>query len=76
MAKKKYDPLWEIVDEKVALQGQEPDVDAFCPHCHVAVHLGTAAKVGEHYACGLCGGVSEVAEGPAGLVLNPVVDEE
>jgi hypothetical protein len=76
VAKKKYDPLWEIVDEKVALQGQEPDADASCPHCHVTVHLGAAAQVGEHYACGLCGGVSEVVEGPAGLGLKPVADED
>ena len=76
MAKKKYDPLWEIVNEKVALQGQEPDVDALCPHCHVTVHLGSEAKVGGRYSCGLCGGVSEVAEGAAGLTLIPVPDDE
>lgn len=62
MGKKKYDPLWELVGEKVALQGQEPDVDVPCPHCGVLVHLGNAVKVGERYACGLCGGVSEVVE--------------
>jgi ribosomal protein S27AE len=75
VAKKKYDPLWEIVDEKVALQGQEPDVDTPCPHCHVTVHLGTVALAGERYACGLCGGVSEVAQGSGGTALKPVVDE-
>lgn len=72
MAKKRYDPLWEIVGEKVALQGQEPDVDAECPHCHVTVHLGKTARSGERYTCGLCGGLSEVAEGPEGLRLVPV----
>lgn len=75
MAKKRYDPLWEIVNEKVALQGEEPDVDVLCPHCHVTVHLGTAAKPGERYACGLCGGVSEVAVGHGGPMLLPVSDE-
>ncbi len=72
MAKKKYDPLWEIVDEKVALQGQEPDVDVACPCCHVTVHLGSGRKPGERYACGLCGGVSEVEERPGGLGLRAV----
>lgn len=67
---KKYDPLWEIVDEKVALQGQEPDVDTFCPHCHVLVQLGATAGVGERFACGLCGGVSTVTVVPEGLVLE------
>ena len=63
MAKKKYDPLWEIVDEKVALQGEEPDVDCRCPHCHVIVHLGTECHRGRAtYECGLCGGLSEVVE--------------
>lgn len=60
MSGKKYDPLWEIVDEKVALQGVEPDIDASCPHCYVGVHVGLEAKPGERFACGLCGGVSEV----------------
>jgi hypothetical protein len=60
--KKKYDPLWEIVDEKVALQGGEPDIDSRCPYCQVVVHVGPAARVGERYECGLCGGVSQVVE--------------
>jgi hypothetical protein len=72
VGKKKYDPLWEIVGEKVTLQGAEPDVDCSCPHCHVVVHLGVSAKRGERYACGLCGGISEVAEGPDGTILEPV----
>jgi len=41
VAEKKYDPLWEIVHEKVALQGQELDLDARCPHCNVTLHLGS-----------------------------------
>ncbi|MBN1321831.1 MAG: hypothetical protein JXA87_13455 [Thermoleophilia bacterium] len=72
MTKKKHDPLWEVVDEKIALQGQEPDVDVPCPHCGVLVHLGILAKAGERYACGLCGGVSEVAEGAGGPSLRRV----
>jgi hypothetical protein len=72
MAKKKYDPLWQIVDEKVALQGGEPDVDARCPHCHVVVHVGLAGKVGERYECGLCGGVSVLAEEEGSPILRPV----
>ena len=66
MAKKKFDPLWEIVDEKIALQDQEPDVDLPCPHCHVLLHLGSVAQTGQRVTCGLCGGNSEVVEGPEG----------
>lgn len=72
MGKKKYDPLWELVDEKIALQGQAPDVDVVCPHCHVIVHLGAQARPGERYQCGLCGGVAEVVEGSEGPALKPV----
>lgn len=71
MGKKKYDPLWEIVDEKVALQGAEPDIDAVCPYCHVRVHLGPDAGMGRLFACGLCGGVSEVAATADGVGLVP-----
>jgi len=66
---KKYDPLWEIVDEKIALQGQEVDIDAPCPFCHVTVHLPVGAEAGARFACGLCGGVSEVVSRPEGLAL-------
>ena len=74
MAKKKHDPLWEVVDEKIALQGQEPDVDVPCPHCGVLVHLGGSAKAGERYACGLCGGKSEVVLGAEGPSLRRVAE--
>ena len=69
---KKYDPLWEIVGEKVPLQGVEPDIDARCPNCHVKVHLGTAAQAGDKVECGLCGEPLVVAqEGPVlGLQKN------
>ncbi len=52
---KKYDPLWELVDEKIPLQGVEDDVDSRCPECHVVVHLGRDRQAGEHVECGLCG---------------------
>jgi hypothetical protein len=69
--KKKYDPLWELVDEKVALQGVEPDADATCPYCHVTVHLGLQASAGEYVECGLCGGVSEVTKEDGNILLQP-----
>ncbi len=72
---KKYDPLWEIVDEKVVLQGQGPDIDIPCPYCNVLVHLGSAAVAGERYACGLCGGVSEVVGGPERIGLRAVEEK-
>ncbi len=72
MAKKKYDPLWEIIDEKIALQDQEPDIDVPCPHCHVPLHLGTAARQGQRVTCGLCGGVSQVVDGPEGPGLRAI----
>ncbi len=73
---KKYDPLWEIVGEKVALQGQELDVDAACPHCHVIVHLGGSAEIGDRFACGLCGGVCTVAVAVEGLALERTSTED
>ncbi|MBU2602088.1 MAG: hypothetical protein KKA32_07965 [Actinobacteria bacterium] len=51
---KKYDPLWEIVGQKLPLQGTEVDVDALCPVCHVSLHVG-AAEPGQNVDCGLCG---------------------
>ena len=66
MAKKRFDPLWEIVDEQIALQGREADVDLPCPHCHVLLHLGSVAQTGQRVTCGLCGGSSEVVQGPEG----------
>ncbi len=71
MPKKKYDPLWELVDEKVALQGVEPDADATCPYCHVTVHVGLQANPGEYFECGLCGGVSELTTENGRLALHP-----
>jgi hypothetical protein len=71
VAKKKFDPLWEVVDEKIALQDQERDVDVPCPHCHVLLHLGPAVHGGQRITCGLCGGASEAVEGPEGAHLEP-----
>ncbi|HLA82787.1 MAG TPA: hypothetical protein VJP78_14420 [Thermoleophilia bacterium] len=70
MAKKRYDPLWEIVDEKVPLQGAEPDVDALCPNCHVRVHIGLQLQPGERVECGLCGSVSDIVRDDGGVSLR------
>lgn len=69
MVKKRYDPLWEIIGEKRALQNQEQHLDFPCPHCNVVVHLGSSPRQtedsclqgsslqdGASFECGLCGG--------------------
>jgi hypothetical protein len=61
--KKKYDPLWEVVDEKIGLQGEVGHSDAGCPHCHVVVHLQAGTMPGDRFCCGLCGTLCEVIEG-------------
>jgi hypothetical protein len=71
VADKKFDPLWEIVDEKIALQNVDSDVDLTCPHCGVPLHLGPGAPQGRRVACGLCGGSSEVVEIAGSLRLKP-----
>jgi hypothetical protein len=60
--KKKYDPLWEIVGEKVCLQGGESRKAVACPQCHVAVDLPSDVRVGERFSCGLCSALCEVAQ--------------
>lgn len=70
MSSKKFDPLWEIVDEKVALQEQEPDIDVPCPYCSVPLHLGAAPQPGAKVTCGLCGGGSQVVQTAGGIGLN------
>ena len=70
MANKKFDPLWEIVDEKIALQNVEPGVDVPCPQCGVPLHLGAGVPKGRRVTCGLCGGGSEVVEIAGGLRLK------
>jgi hypothetical protein len=71
VAEKRYDPLWEIVDEKVPLQGGEPDLDAVCPWCNVTIHLGNVT-VGKTYECGLCGGTIRVIAGKGELAVERV----
>lgn len=61
--KKRYDPLWEVVDEKVSLQGSEKSQTVVCPRCHVRVELPARARAGTRFRCGLCGTLCEVAEG-------------
>jgi hypothetical protein len=76
VAKKQYDPLWEIVDEKVPLQGGEPDIDSVCPHCNVRVHLGPDLKSGETVECGLCGGLSRIASDGSTVTLLGIETED
>jgi hypothetical protein len=71
VTRKRFDPLWEIVDEKVALQNEEPDIDLPCPYCRVRLHLGPAPRAGEKISCGLCGGDSELVQSAEGLSLKP-----
>ena len=73
---KKYDPLWEIIDEKVALQDQEPDVDLPCPYCHVLLHVGEALSEGRTVTCGLCGGASQLVKTREGLSLRAPAEEK
>jgi hypothetical protein len=70
VAKKQFDPLWEIVDEKIALQDVEPDVDVPCPYCAVPLHLGAGVAKGLRVTCGLCGGGSEVVDVAGSLGLK------
>jgi hypothetical protein len=74
VAKKRYDPLWELVNEKVPLQGTAPDHDAHCPHCNVTLHIGREIKPGRKIECGLCGGTSEVLEEDGKVLLRPAAD--
>jgi hypothetical protein len=70
VAKRKYDPLWELVNEKVPLQGTAPDHDALCPHCNVTLHLGSEGRPGRKIECGLCAGRSEVVEEDGKVMLR------
>jgi hypothetical protein len=65
---KKYDPLWEIVGEKISLQGVDPARSLLCPECHVTVDLPKSAQAGARFHCGLCGALCEVAA--LGLVAD------
>ena len=57
--KKRHDPLWEIVGEKVPLQGSESTLNVVCPHCHVTVQVPDSIIPGQRFKCGLCGGSCE-----------------
>lgn len=72
---KKFDPLWEIVGEKLPLQGTEVDVDALCPVCHVNLHVG-AAEPGLKVDCGLCGASLVVAESAGVITLEEELPDE
>ena len=62
--KKRYDPLWQIVDEKVALQGSECEAPVECPSCHVSLVLSGDIEGGRRFRCGLCGALCEVEQLP------------
>jgi hypothetical protein len=53
--KKRFDPLWEIVDEKVSLQGSGGTKTMKCPQCHVTLDLPARLRAGDPFDCGLCG---------------------
>ncbi len=74
--KKRLDPLWEIVGEKVYLQGLGASPAASCPQCHVMVELPREPKRGERFRCGLCGALCEVIDAPrqTGLVAKEILD--
>ena len=58
--KKKYDPLWEIVGEKVNLQGSASATTIKCPNCHVPLDLPGQVRPGRRFRCGVCGALCEV----------------
>jgi hypothetical protein len=63
--KKRFDPLWEIVGEKVSLQGTGSREVTTCPKCQVALELPKSVKQGHWFRCGLCGALCEIAESPS-----------
>ena len=62
--KKRYDPLWEIVGEKVGLQGEEVARDVCCPRCRVVLGVPIDTRAGTVFSCGLCGATIEVVDTP------------
>ncbi len=60
--KKKYDPLWEIVGEKVGLQKARSKGIVSCPRCQVPIELPESLKPGGRFRCGLCGSVCEAVD--------------
>jgi hypothetical protein len=63
--KKRFDPLWEIVGEKVTLQGIESSVATTCPNCQVTLELPKSVQPVRRFRCGLCGALCEIAESPS-----------
>jgi hypothetical protein len=74
--KKRFDPLWEIIGEKVYLQGMSLTPAASCPRCHVLVELPQGSTRGERFRCGLCGALCEVIETPrdSGLAVTEILE--
>ena len=70
--KKRYDPLWEIVGEKVGLQGEEVAKDVSCPRCQVVLGVPVDTGVGTVFCCGLCGATVKIvdASGDKGLAAE------
>ena len=62
LKRKRYDPLWEIVGEKIYLQGFQVAEGVPCPNCHVKVQLPEDPGRGERYRCGLCGALFELVQ--------------
>jgi hypothetical protein len=74
--RKRLDPLWGILGEKVYLKGVAPPQTTSCPQCHVLVELPRQPMRGERFRCGLCGALCEVIEAPGetGLIASEISD--
>jgi hypothetical protein len=74
--KKRVDPLWEIVGERVYLQDVGTSPSTSCPQCHVVVELPREPNSGERFRCGLCGALCEVVDAArqTGLVAKEILD--
>jgi hypothetical protein len=70
MVAQKYDPLWELVGQKVPLQGTVVCVDSRCPNCHVIVHVGAELAPGDKVECGLCGEPLRITGDGRGVELD------
>jgi hypothetical protein len=67
--KKRYDPLWEIVGEKIGLQGQESAQGISCPRCGVSLSIPAGTGAGAVFCCGLCGTTSKIVNMSSGGLL-------
>jgi hypothetical protein len=68
---KKYDPLWELVGDKVELQGVGEDLDVRCPECHTILHVGPELASGDAVECGLCGAALTIERQAGTALLKP-----